>query len=153
MEITTKKVPLTFNKLFLLSIKRPSEEIISDQRLSYSIDDEEDISNSIQRGTPPLLLKEIHNVFWLGVEFCTKLELFENLYPYSKFILIHNKECSLDHKFCKQILNYFQPSIKYNDIILPLNNNQFKSNSFTTLDESEGDRSKIIDFLFKPMIV
>ena len=155
METSTKAIPLKFNKVFLLSLTKPSKEAAfsSSMRMNCSFDNESDMLNYIEKDMPPLLSEETSDVFWLSPALCEELELFEELYPYSKFILIYNEEFGLEHDFHKKVLDYFQVpaerTMKYNDIILALHHPEANSNKFITFNEDMSDKQKVVDFLLK----
>tara|TARA_R110000824_G_scaffold298350_1_gene486571 strand:- start:1159 stop:1656 length:498 start_codon:yes stop_codon:yes gene_type:complete len=155
METATETIPLTFNKVFLLSLKKPSRNTIEGSEICFA---NEYVLNCIRKGDPPLLSKELSSVFWLDSNLCEKLELFDKLYPYSKFILIYNESTGLNDPFYKKIFNYFfedidfanfldRRTIKYNDINLPLQDKMPKSNKFIMVDEAFTHEDKVDNFL------
>jgi len=146
-----------FNKLFFLSLNEPSKKITKNENFKYSHDDREDISNCLERDFPPLFFREKYNAFWLDSVFCEHLQLFDSLYPSSKFILINEK--TGDPSFAIKVLSYFYNEsyankylnlnkIKYNDILLS-DIEEPESSKFIILDDEE----KMNSFLLDPITV
>jgi hypothetical protein len=160
METLTKELPLTFNKVFFLSGSKPTKKVTNHSGISYSADCNKDISNCVERGAAPLYGNEAYNSFWLGLKLCKNLELFDRLYPNSKFILI--RKLRENNELTKIVLTHFcdesfaqkftiQANIKYNDIVLS-DIKDPESSKFIIFNQEADGNNKIFNFLSDSVI-